>query len=108
MHSVATKASCIGEKGKRGTSVLQHFVWTFSCLGMHELLADEILLESPSNLPWSRRLTDSHRRWHCASRKQAGRRTQYNMLLPERTLYRKKLEVARTLTGPCDPKRLVG
>ena len=68
--------------------MLQHCVQTFSCLGMYELLADEILLESLSHLPWSRRLTDSHRRWHYASRKQAGRWTQYNMLLPERTFYR--------------------
>ena len=28
------------KRGKRGTSVLQHRVWTFSCLGMYELLAD--------------------------------------------------------------------
>ena len=51
MHSVATKASCVGEKGKRGTSVLQHCVKIFSCLGMYELLADGILLESLSHLP---------------------------------------------------------
>ena len=88
--------------------MLQHCVKIFSCLGMYELSADELILESPSHLSWSRRLADSHRRWHHASRKQAGRRTQYNMLLPERTLYRKKLEVARTLTGPCDPNGLVG
>ena len=75
---------------------------------MYELLADEIILESPSHLPWSRRLTDSHRRWHYASRKQAGRWTQYNILLPERTLYRDRLEVARTPTGPCDPNGEVG
>ena len=75
---------------------------------MYQLLADEILVERPSHLAWSRRLTDSHRRWHYASRKQAGRWTQYNMLLPERTFHRCKLEVARTMTGSCYPNGLVG
>ena len=33
---------------------------------------------------------------------------QYNMLLPERTFYRFKFEVARTMAGSCDPNGLVG
>ena len=38
--------------------------------------------------------------------KQAGRWTQYNMLLPERTFHSFQFEVA--LTGPCDQHGLVG
>ena len=30
------------------------------------------------------------------------------MLLPDRTFYRNKFEVARTMTGSCDPNGLVG
>ena len=51
-----------GEKGLSGTSVLQHCVWTFSCLGMYELTANELLLESPSCQSWTRRLADNHGR----------------------------------------------
>ena len=40
--------------------------------------------------------------------KQAARWTEYNMLLPERTFYRFLLEVARTMTGSCDPNGPVG
>ena len=34
-------------KGSGGTSVSQHCVWTFACLGMCELLGNDILVESP-------------------------------------------------------------
>ena len=50
----------------------------------------------------------SWEKWHCASRKQAGRWTQYNMVFPERTFYRFQFEVARTMTGSCDQHGLVG
>ena len=53
-------------------------------------------------------MTCRGRTWHYASKKQAGRWTQYNMLLPEIMSCCFQFEVARTLTGSCDPNGLVG
>ena len=72
-----------------------------------------------SSGPWRRLANDDRgvvcqgmtcpgRTWHYASKKQAGRWTQYNMLFPERMSCCFQFEVARTLTGPCDPNGLVG